>query len=364
MLKIISFTLMGFITLILVNELIARVVLWQPPVWTDTGTPRQGLTSEAIGDWVPNQRAVWIDTLEYPFKVDINGDGFRNVEEMRPDSYRILILGDSMTFGLTVGTQDTFTHVAEKLLQNAHGFDLQILNNGLPGSTIVDHLAYLKDKGARLNPNMVLLVMHSNDISDISKRNRAIGFDREFGIQSRESVFLHDFRWFLRENSGLYVAVREFKNWLLVKFYAVQKSREISTDAGTLRRAFGQVSHEEQMARERIYTTSLVDAVMAVKELDAVPVLIHLPRADERDEELYRISREVSRSQSTAWIDLAAAFDGVTSEQAHWFRDGNIDPRYEGNVHMTRLGHLNVAHSLVEQIVPILKTYDVKTLKR
>ena len=34
-------------------EIIARAFLWMPPLEINVGTPRQGLTVDAIGDWSP-----------------------------------------------------------------------------------------------------------------------------------------------------------------------------------------------------------------------------------------------------------------------------------------------------------------------
>lgn len=212
---------------LLLGELAARAFLWMPPLETDVGTPRQGLTADAVGDWVPNQHAIWENgRLEYPFFVHINGAGFRNLEELNPEAFRVLVLGDSQTFGLFVASHDIWTNVAEKRLRHKLGREIQLLNNGIPGSTITDHLAYLNEKGERLGPDTVILTVSSNDIVDLRRAELSIGSLRSEWIDSHDNVALRSLRWFLRHHSGLYVAARTLKE----KFIAERHVREVDPD--------------------------------------------------------------------------------------------------------------------------------------
>ena len=199
------------IATVVLAEVLAGYFLWSPAYDVDFGTPRQGLTADAVGDWVPDQRGVWMDVLERPYFVRINKAGFHNADEVNPDALHILALGDSYTFGLNVSVYDVWTRVAEKRLSERLNRPVQILNNGLPGATIVDYLAYLREKGARLSPQIVLLVTHSNDVGDLQKAETTLGFIRAFGIGSTDSVILRRLRWFLRHHSALYVAARKIK---------------------------------------------------------------------------------------------------------------------------------------------------------
>ena len=70
-------------------------------------------------DFLPNSNGKMFLLNEYNYEYKINSIGLRSNEipEDRKDSYRILVLGDSQTFG-TTRQEETFSVVLEKLLNN------------------------------------------------------------------------------------------------------------------------------------------------------------------------------------------------------------------------------------------------------
>ena len=70
---------LGILTLLILSlvalEALSRWAIWTPSGYVNIGTPRQGFSSQAHGDWVPNQDAIWVDRITHPFYVHINGDG-------------------------------------------------------------------------------------------------------------------------------------------------------------------------------------------------------------------------------------------------------------------------------------------------
>ena len=69
---------MGVVVLVsaLCAEIFARIWLWTPPANLDLGTPRRGLSVQAVGDWSPSQDAIWMNIEGHPFYVHINDQGF------------------------------------------------------------------------------------------------------------------------------------------------------------------------------------------------------------------------------------------------------------------------------------------------
>lgn len=336
----------------------ARVILWAPPVETNVGTPRQGLTADAIGDWVPNQNGIWQNgRLEFPFHVHINGAGFRNLEELDPAAFKVLVLGDSQTFGLFVGSNDIWTNVAEKILNADAARKVQLLNNGIPGSTVSDHLAYLNEKGRRLSPDMVLLVVNSNDVGDLRRDETSIGSLRSTWMETRDNVRFQAFRWFMRHGSALYVLARKAKEGFLVRRHQSEAERlgigarpDAAVTPGTV--PGGPKVEAKHFTR---YESLLVQAIERAKALGAQPVLCYLGTPWDSDTEaLTAILRRQAEKQSVPLIDVTPAFKGVRPEAATWYRDRLIDPKYVGDGHFNRMGHLMIGEFLAARMRPII----------
>jgi hypothetical protein len=99
-----------------------------------------------------------IATIVWPTKVNINGAGFRDYDFSvnKPDGiFRIVILGDSLVFGLGVNLEDTFPKVLEKLL-NKEGNKFEVFNGGIPASNPYTQNLFFQNTFAQYNPDMVL----------------------------------------------------------------------------------------------------------------------------------------------------------------------------------------------------------------
>jgi lysophospholipase L1-like esterase len=122
------------------------------------------------GYFEPNQqkRILFPGLKEY--QVTINPLGFRSVGDDRNISstdlegkYRILALGDSMTFGLFVNDEDSYPFRLQQIFKSYHE-PVIVLNAGVGSTTITDFLYYLKVKGLQLKPNLVTISFCENDL--------------------------------------------------------------------------------------------------------------------------------------------------------------------------------------------------------
>jgi GDSL-like Lipase/Acylhydrolase family len=80
--------------------------------------------------------------------------------------YRILMLGDSVTFGFGVDQKQSFPAVLEELLNKNEGARYQVINAGVPGFNIADEGALLPTLLTRYKPDLVLWTIVSNDYDD------------------------------------------------------------------------------------------------------------------------------------------------------------------------------------------------------
>jgi lysophospholipase L1-like esterase len=80
------------------------------------------------------------------------------------DEYRILALGDSVTFGTGVDQDKTFAARLEPLLQGRLHRPVRVINSGVGGYNTVQEVTYFKRDGLPLQPDLVLLTYVQNDI--------------------------------------------------------------------------------------------------------------------------------------------------------------------------------------------------------
>lgn len=91
-----------------------------------------------------------------------NAYGIRNrvVQTPKPkNTKRILVLGDSFTFGLGVAEQDTYPRILEQILTSSipSGTAVEVINAGIPTADIGYYYLFLKTVAPRLEPDIILI---------------------------------------------------------------------------------------------------------------------------------------------------------------------------------------------------------------
>ena len=80
----------------------------------------------------------------------------------------ILLVGDSITFGLRVNNEETVSHYLEKEYKR-----YQVLNLGVPGYGIGQYFLNLKRHINQLNPKLIVLIIYTtNDLDETRKDTR------------------------------------------------------------------------------------------------------------------------------------------------------------------------------------------------
>jgi hypothetical protein len=80
--------------------------------------------------------------------------------DKHPEKTRILILGDSFTFGDQVSDNETYPFYLQQILPNT-----EIINFGIPGYGHDQMLIYLQEEGVQYKPDIVILGFITADIS-------------------------------------------------------------------------------------------------------------------------------------------------------------------------------------------------------
>lgn len=101
------------------------------------------------------------------YEITINSDGFRDKEyRLRKDSgvYRIEVIGDSVTFAKFVQLEDSLPKKIEsRLALDCPRKSFEVLNMGTEGYNSIQELEFLKTKGLKYNPDLVIIYYCFND---------------------------------------------------------------------------------------------------------------------------------------------------------------------------------------------------------
>jgi len=101
--------------------------------------------------------------------VRTNADGLRDRDysfERKPGTTRILMLGDSLTFGWGVPAEATYSKRLERSL-NAAGLAVEVINTGVGNYNTAMEVAYFLERGIRYKPDIVVLNYFINDAEPV-----------------------------------------------------------------------------------------------------------------------------------------------------------------------------------------------------
>lgn len=107
--------------------------------------------------------------------VDINSDGLRDKEYQveKGDKYRIVFLGDSLTFGWGVEDEDTFATILETEMSSTQ--PTEIINFGTGNYNTEQEVNLFIEKGLKYNPDKVVLFYFIND-AEITPQKSGLWF--------------------------------------------------------------------------------------------------------------------------------------------------------------------------------------------
>jgi lysophospholipase L1-like esterase len=164
---LVAINVIAFLFLVLFAEIILRLFF---PSQTATMGIRYSHNGSLYG-WGYDPRAVvktsdpdtcevWVNRL--------NNHGWRDLDrdfDNREKAYRILVLGDSNTYGAIVPPEKVYTRVLEKKLLNA-GYNVEVINMAYGGWGTDQELEALKNEGRLYKPNLIIVQWCSNDLRD------------------------------------------------------------------------------------------------------------------------------------------------------------------------------------------------------
>ena len=179
----------------------SAVELWVRSTWD----ARKGRPGFFLSDPVRGQRlAAGYDGWFAGVPVHINSLELRDAREYslekRPNTFRILVLGDSVTFGHGSVYEHTYPYLLEQHLRKWQpGIDWQVWNAAVPGYNTSQELAYLLEVGNRFKPDLVVVGFYNNDLFDNRPVRSASRWQRAVArVESWVRVHLYSFEFYKR----------------------------------------------------------------------------------------------------------------------------------------------------------------------
>lgn len=192
-----------FITL-LAAEIALRV--WNPAI-ANPGMSQIHQASPVYG-WEHVPGSFGIGSLGESYR--INSAGFRDTEHTfrkKPGINRIMVIGDSFTFGMRVNLEDTYPKQLEKLL-NRRNMPSEVINCGVIGYNMWQHYEMLKSKVLPYKPDLVVLGLFEDDLaSSMRPYDESDGHQGSNPFEERgaSGIMSHVSLWnFLRNASALF----------------------------------------------------------------------------------------------------------------------------------------------------------------
>ena len=191
--KRLLFSLVCLLATMAVAELVVRVAGWGPSVYAPrrflpAGVPftyiREGsitfpvyqpnVTFSSAYDPAGDKRGYLKPDGKVTYR--INGMSFRGgplVIEKPPAAFRVVCLGDSLTFGEGVHEGDTYPAKLEEFLGDSiAGRTVQVINAGVQGYGTREEVALFFDRCTKLRPDVVVLGFFLNDATPFGETVR------------------------------------------------------------------------------------------------------------------------------------------------------------------------------------------------
>jgi lysophospholipase L1-like esterase len=228
--------------------------------------------------------------------VHINSHGTRGPEfqsQKPPNTYRVLSLGDSRTFGWGLSESETYSDQLQHLLRNklGPGRKFEVINAGVNAWSYPQMLVYFRDAASNYHPDVVLLA-EANLWTQFSEKNSP-----EFVKQFLRRVRLKNLlRRFAVYHYVVEVRLKAFYERHRTKFIPVDPQQDVLFKA------------QQQSEPEAVFRSAIEELCRIAQQQGVKPVLLYLPSLDEARATnapmVLRVKRDLSRKFNVPLVDL------------------------------------------------------------
>ena len=264
--------------------------------------------------------------------VRINSQGTRGPEfeaTKRPDTIRILSLGDSRTFGWGLAEEETYSLLFQRCLQQKIGSakNIEVINAGVNAWSYAQILTYFRHTGVTYRPDIVILG-EANLWTQFSEQNSP-QFVEKFMLRVRLKNFLRRF--------AIYHYVVELK---LKNFYERHRTKFIPVEPGQ-----DTLFKEQQKNEPDAAFRSAIENLCSLSLSNHIqPILLYLPVLQDlgptNTSSVLKLKREVAEKWSIPLVN-----------PAHELQSGGKDFYLEADpVHLNYRGNQIIARALFDTV--------------
>ncbi len=286
--------------------------------------PVEGSSAEAIVERLPDGQAWW----EYRDARGFDSEGVRTgLPRSKDPALRVVILGDSVTYGVHLEVEQSFPSLLGRLLEQRCGA-IDLVNLAVPGYSSLQERLSLERKGLAARPDIVLVGVFSNDMA----RYTVIG-NTAFDIRLKERDDVPAFSLLPLPDAvnRFLVAQSAFYQFLTLKALAAS-DRESGEDVGQLEASVAELQRIQELTENA-----------GAKLVVVLFPMLDRPWSDGEDESTahyYSRLRTWASTRPVTLIDLRPLLADHPADTL----------RIDDCCHLNPLGHTVVADLLLEQL--------------
>lgn len=284
--------------------------------------------------------------------VKINSKGVRDAEyeySKGSGTFRILVFGDSMTWGYGVEAEERYTNVLENKLDN----NVEVINMGVPGYGTDQEYLLLKEEGIKYSPNLVIFDFDIyTDACDVSNTVRYRYYSKpKFNLVGDELILTNVpvplspnlYQKVNRLLSGLrsYVFIRDCI--LSIDFIREVLSGAVQYQSNTKCEGSNQKSEDVM----HLITKIISEVNNFIKSNNGKLVVVIIPNKGQVYEEGSTFQndflKEFGNKQNIKIIDLSPEFKESTKK-------GN-DLYFKKDLHLNKNGHKLAAEIIYKELI-------------
>ncbi len=322
--------------------------IWNPP-FAHPGMTRIHQASK-IFSWEHVPGSFGIGRLGETYH--INSAGFRGAEhsvEKPTGIKRIVTVGDSFTFGMSVNQQDAYSFQLEKIL-NKEKKEYEVINRGVMGYNMWQHYEMLKKNAIPYQPDLIMLELYIDDVlyskppynspDDWEGKNPFEPKETETGILGHFYFYHLLNNW----NSLFETKYRYRRGHRYLKGIKERKEELGPTNPENVyhRIMYGKLAHKKYLE----FSDTFKNFVTTSKEA-GIPVLIFMiPDAAQLNnppaQAVTQFIKQVCEDNQVPFLDLTPIFEKET--------DPNTLYLFPLDAHTSAKGHTLIAESIVRTI--------------